>query len=449
MLLPVPLYAARLGDFFQSDDFDLLHWAVRTSVLEGLVRPPWQTWFRPLTDLLWQATEAMFGQRPAGHHAVNLLLHVVNAGLVSWIAWRAAGSRVAAIAAASLFGVHPTATAAVQWLSGRYDLLATCLALASILLASACADRRRAGLAVCSVLCAVLAMLAKEAAAALPLVVLVLASPRLARTTARGHALVPPRLAWSIAALLPIYLGVRWLLFGGLGGYGQHARLDLVHLWNPLLSLPLATLPWPVDSPLDGLSRWPWLAIAAGSAVVLVWRAPLFACAYLAAFAPIVNMMGRAGFVTAEVARLMYLPLSMVAIGLGLVAGAAAGRRPRLTALALAAVLAVSATGGWSRLAAWRDAAVVTASVQDTLVRDRLGMASPALVDCRLLPDNIRGAWVYRTGYDAQARLALGERVARATRPGDAVWPRRDEFASQWCLAGDGRSLRRGLCDAP
>jgi hypothetical protein len=449
LLVPALLYAPRLGDFFVSDDFDLLHWAVVTSAVEGIVRPPWTTWLRPATDLLWQVTEAAFGQHPTGHHVVNLALHLVNTSLVWSIAWRTTASRAASVAAALLFGVHPTACEAVQWLSGRYDLLATAFGLAALVLASESADRRRPRLAVVSFLLAVLALMAKEAAVAIPLVAAVLASPWLARTTARGRPLVPFTLAAAMMALVPIYLGVRWVLFGGLGGYGWHGRLDLVQLLNPLLSLPLATLPWHLDSPLDGMSSLPWVGVAVASAVALAWRAPLFACAYLAAFVPILNMTGSGGFITAEVARLMYLPLAMVAVGAGVVVDAAAARAPRATALACAVALSVAVTGTWIRLGAWREAATVSTAVQGLLARERTGMAFPALVDCSLLPDNIRGAWVYRTGCDAHAKLVIGERAARGTRLHDPVWPQRDGFASWWCVAADGRSLRRGLCDGP
>ena len=449
LLLPALLYAPRLGDYFVSDDFDLLHWAVVTSAVEGFVRPPWTTWLRPATDLLWQATEAAFGQHPMGHHVVNLALHLVNTSLVWSIAWRATASRLASVAAALLFGVHPTACEAVQWLSGRYDLLATAFALSALVFAGESADRRQPRLAVVGFLFAVLALMAKEAAVALPFIAAVLAWPWLARTTARGRPLVPSALAAAMLALVPIYFGVRWVLFGGLGGYGWHGRLDPVQFLNPLLSLPLATLPWHLDSPLDGMSRLPWVGVALASAAALAWRAPLFACAYLAAFVPILNMTGSGGFVTAEVARLMYFPLAMVAVGAGLVVDAAAVRAPRATALACAVALAMAVTGTWVRLGAWRDAAAVSTAVQASLARERAGMAFPALVDCSLLPDNIQGAWVYRTGCDAQAKLVIGEGTARGTRLRDPVWPQRGRFASWWCVAADGRSLRRGLCDGP
>lgn len=447
--LALALYLPRLGDYFVSDDFDLLHWAERTSLLDGLVRPPWQTWFRPVTDLLWQITEAAFGRGPAWHHLVNLGLHLGNACLVGVLASRAAGSRLAGAAgvtAAAVFAVHPTTSAAVQWLSGRYDLLSTSLSLLALVLATRAMDTRRRACLFASVACAVLALLAKEAAAGLPPVALVLASATLARTSPRGVPMAPRTVAWSLAALLPLYLLARWAMFGGLGGYGGHGRLALVQIWNPLVSLPLATFPWPVDSPLDGASAIPWLGVAVVTAGWLAWRAPLFACAYLASFAPVLNMMGQGGFVTAEVARLMYFPAAMVAAGIGLAAHATARRMPWATVLAASAFVLVAAGGTWERLQAWRDAAAITARVQDTLDRERVHVPSPVLVDFRQLPDNVRGAWVYRTGYDAQVQMTLGERTARGTRPGDAQWALRDGVASLWCLAPDGASLERGLC---
>ncbi len=452
-LLPLVVYAARLGDNFVSDDYDLLHWALTRSFVDGLAHPPWTTWLRPVTDTLWQTTTSVFGTFAAGHHLVNLVLHVANAALVGLLASRYASPRTASrasFAAAAFFALSPTAVSAVQWLSGRYDLLATLFSLVSLHLALACGDRWRPALAAGSLTCAALALFSKEAAIALPVIVLVFSSRHLHALTGEAHvAPVPRGLAVAFLALLPVYFAIRWALFGGLGGYGWHGHLAVAQLLNPLLSLPLASVPVYIRTPLDGMSLWPWMLAALVSAGVMAWRTPVLAAAYLAAFVPIVNMMGTLGFIADEVSRLMYLPSVMVAASVGLVAAAVHARAPRLANVALAGVLIVSMAGTALRLTAWRDASTITSAVASTLQSAQADMARPVLVDCLALPDNVRGAWVYRTGYDTQIKLVLGEGSARGTRGDDAAYHARDTFGSTWCLSADGTSLTPGVCPRP
>lgn len=445
-LLTATPYGTRLADNFLSDDHDLLRWALSTSLVGGLQHPPWTTWLRPITDLLWQATVAVFDTDPLYHHLVNLTLHVTNATLVGALAWRLSASNAASMTAAALFTVHPTAVAAVQWLAGRYDLLSTGLALLALHFAASSSDRRRQGVCVSSVVCAVLAMLAKESAVALPFVAVVLSSPTLARASGALRPLVTRETTRAMLLLVPVYFALRWILFGGLGGYGWHSRLQPVQLLNPFLALPLGVLPWHLDSPLHGFSRLPWLVTCAFSAVAIIWKTPLMACAYGAAFLPIINMMGSGGFLTSEVARLMYFPSVMLSVAVGILVNAL-WRRQQIVALIGASVLiAMGLTSTSRRLSAWRDASLVTSAVTSTLRSHRPTMALPALIDCTRLPDNIRGAWVYRTGCDSQVRLVLGEDAARGARGADAVLAHGARFESYWCVALNGQSLSPGVC---
>jgi hypothetical protein len=257
---------------------------------------------------------------------------------------------------------------------------------------------------------------------------------------------LPRRLALALVALLPLYFAGRWALFGGLGGYGSHARLAAAQLLNPLLCLPLATLPVYIETPLDGPSLVPWTLMGLASATTLAWQSPGLMVAYLATFVPITNMMGTLGFATAEVARLMYLPSAMVSANIGALFAASRARWPRSATAALVAMLLMSTGSTWNRLSAWRDASTVTSAVASTLEAHRAAMAVPTLVDCTALPDNVRGAWAYRTGCDAQVRLVLGEGAARGTRGNDEPFGHRQNFASTWCLAEDGATIMPGLC---
>jgi tetratricopeptide (TPR) repeat protein len=119
--------------------------------LVSVVKEPAITGFRPdmasrryLGDLSFALSWRAFGEQVAGHHAVNLSIHLANALLVWQLArllWRTpalAASRLAPLAdriallAALLFVSHPLQTQAVTYIVQRYASLAALFFLASV-----------------------------------------------------------------------------------------------------------------------------------------------------------------------------------------------------------------------------------------------------------------------------------------------------------------------------
>ena len=74
----------------------------------------------------------LFGLNPAGHHAVNLLLHIANTIIFFLIINRLTGSRNKSAIAAILFAIHPLRGETVAWVADRQDLLAMLFALLSL-----------------------------------------------------------------------------------------------------------------------------------------------------------------------------------------------------------------------------------------------------------------------------------------------------------------------------
>jgi protein O-mannosyl-transferase len=87
--------------------------------------------YRPLTTATYLINYTILGggENPAGYHAVNLILHWINACLVLIVLRRLAGRNDIAILAACIFVVHPVNTEAVTNVVGRADLLATACVL--------------------------------------------------------------------------------------------------------------------------------------------------------------------------------------------------------------------------------------------------------------------------------------------------------------------------------
>ena len=94
--------------------------------LRTLTDPAVQDGRRPIVLLTYLLDRALWGLRPAGFHATNLLIHLLNTLLVLALIRELApkdGPALLPAAAALLFGLHPVLTEAVQPPSFREDLL--------------------------------------------------------------------------------------------------------------------------------------------------------------------------------------------------------------------------------------------------------------------------------------------------------------------------------------
>ncbi|MGH9257119.1 MAG: tetratricopeptide repeat protein [Vicinamibacterales bacterium] len=186
-MLATLVYLSALDNPFVYDDFRLIvenpsilnPWDLQTVIVRDITRP--------VVNLSYAVDTMLWGQHPVGYHVTNLLLHVANVVLVFWVALLASEDRkrqtgqrvgagasptVIACAAATLFAVHPMMTQAVGYISGRSEV-----AYAAFFLLAFLAGRRwmLGGGTRWWVACVglwALAILTKESAALLPVVLL-------------------------------------------------------------------------------------------------------------------------------------------------------------------------------------------------------------------------------------------------------------------------------------
>lgn len=186
-------YLPALGTGFTADDFFIL---ARLKQLGGLDHPlgyfgalEFFEYYRPLTFLSHALDWQIWRTHPAGFHLTNVFLHAVNAMLVFVLGRRLDGSTTGLVAGL-LFALHPASHEAVYWISARFDLLATCLTLAALVLVCGPPRGYLFGL-----LAFGLALLAKESALALPVMV-------------GAYDVIIRRLDWRRAArrLVPLFL---------------------------------------------------------------------------------------------------------------------------------------------------------------------------------------------------------------------------------------------------
>ena len=100
-----------------------------------------------------------------GFHLTNVALHAIASLLVAVLGRRLYGRRVALVGGL-LFALHPASHEAVYWIAARFDLLATCFMLASLLWLL----RDDAASYWIGVVCFALALLSKESALSLPVI---------------------------------------------------------------------------------------------------------------------------------------------------------------------------------------------------------------------------------------------------------------------------------------
>ncbi len=134
MALVFAAYAPVLRNGFVWDDDSSLTGNHFVQAPDGLR----QFWFSTRTPDYWPVTETSFwlewrlwGDRAAGYHATNLVLHALTAVLL-WAALRRLQVPGAYLAAA-LFAVHPVNVESVAWIAERKNLLGLLFALCALL----------------------------------------------------------------------------------------------------------------------------------------------------------------------------------------------------------------------------------------------------------------------------------------------------------------------------
>ncbi len=194
--------------------------------------------YHPLTWLSHMLDVQLFGLDPAGHHAVNLLLHLVNTLLVFLLLRRWTGPW-RALAVAALFGLHPLHVESVAWVAERKDVLSGLF----FLLTLGAYDRyvRAPGpgrYALVFVLLA-LGLLAKPMLVTLPCLLLLLDWWPLGRL----HLQDPRGIRRCVLEKLPLFALVGASILTTLwaqGGAGALAGLDELPLAQRLANVPVA-----------------------------------------------------------------------------------------------------------------------------------------------------------------------------------------------------------------
>ena len=394
-----------LGNGFAYDDVQAVQRNERLHTLDAPGRfltdtywPPGKfqggsTLYRPLTSFAFALQWAAANGRPFVFHLANVLLYVMVAVVMFWLATRVLAP-LPALLAAALYAAHPVHVEAVGNVVGQSELWVNLFLLLAVGIfvrgrnAAGLAQRDR--LVIC--LCYALACLAKDNGLMLPGLLLaaeltVVEDPRPLKVRIAG--LVP---FWTLlAATGALYLLLRTTVTGTLAGDYPHILIGTATDGERLLTMLRVALEWPrlllwpahlqADySPQDfqrvssfGLAQGLGLAMFLAAGWLAWWsrrRAPLvtFGMLWLAvAIFPVSNLVLKAGIVLAE--RTLFLASAGAMLVVGAATGALLAWRPawRTALVAAAAVLVLLGTGrSASRQPVWRDTGTLFAqSIQD------------------------------------------------------------------------------------
>jgi hypothetical protein len=397
------LYAPALRLGLLSDDY-VLRAMARTSALGA--GSGW--FFRPVPLVVWRLVLAV-GDFSLPLHAINIVLHGVNAFLVAVLGCRLGMGRSAALGGATLFLTFPAAPEAVAWASGIQDVLMTTMALGAVIAGS---DERLGGWRTPGALgmCA-LGLGSKETAICIPvLIVICWVAPQ------RMHHLRPWRLYAWLAAVVSGY-GVVRVSMGIRAGY---LITPSRYFLKQLITNAFATLSAPWRTPTSTVERWVACITVVTLALLLthallVWqrhdptlhRAARLAAWVIASVAPVFTYFYVSP--TLEGSRYLYLAECGWALLVADLIRTTTDRfrwKSATLTCGVGAAVVMSAALLEHELGIWRDAADlrdrVLVQAHESIVRSRCAVTR--FVD---LPDSMNGAYVFRNGFQE----ALGSPV--------------------------------------
>ncbi len=218
VLLGLLVYAPILDTTFFSDDFTVLYRLTKVNFNTG-------SFFRPLSDASIYLDYIFYGTRADGFHVSNVLIHAATAFLcylaaVEFFKLTAPGSashKFYASICAVLFLVYPFHSEAVVWVVGRGVLLAASFSILSLYIYL---KAKGNGYFLLAAFCYFISLFGYESPVLLPVIILIieLLCKRWSRSSIR--ALLP----FAVAALA--YLFVRFMQLGDIAGNHQYFSLS-------------------------------------------------------------------------------------------------------------------------------------------------------------------------------------------------------------------------------
>ena len=377
-LLAIVAYITVLRIGFLGDDIVLLAQAQGRGI-ETLLPSTGSFFYRPVGMLFtWQLGWRLWGFNPLPFHVAGLVMHAVaSLALGLWLA-EATLKRSLACLAGALFAVYPLHMEAVGWVAAQWDLLAVMFGLLGLWLFTVWWRRgTRMWVYALSVLCYGLGLFSKESLLSfLPMLALSawFVSPRFGKREWQklSLALLP------YAALLLLNVGMRYAVWGRIGGYPNLTTDPVDLLWLGLAGH-LRALLSPINSTILGEATAWVVGVIVVVALLLglllharsQWRLLVMSGALvLLALLPVLNLPIKQDDLQQN--RVLYLAAAgycviVAALLHATFMAAAKWRRVALSSIALLLLLSVALC--WVHLRPWHTASVQAMEVEQDMLR--------------------------------------------------------------------------------
>lgn len=379
----VAVYANSLPNGFHYDDVAMV---LQNPAVQRIERLPEHFWsvtignqegtpsYRPLVMVTYGLNYWWGGTNPVGYHVVNIGLHAAASVFVVLLLWNVFGRAAPALFAGAVFAVHPIQTEAVNYITARSSLLYTLWSLVALW---AFIRYRAAGRGVAlagSAAAYTAALLAKEAAVAVPVLLV-------------GYDVIVRQRGWrdlwgwarphlAFAALTAAYLALRGVMMAELlppptHGNALTAGLTFAAIVVKTLSAQLVPIHLSIAHPFAPVqtvtaSSLVAVVLCAGLAATAVFgRRSVPALAYAAWWFPVALLPVAALPLITKLALYQENRGYLSAVALAMVAGPLLAwcwetdpERPALTRARRSAVLVlfgVMAVAVVSRNTVWRD----------------------------------------------------------------------------------------------
>lgn len=421
--------------YFQSDDFYLVGKLISSGLADTVRSKAHGGFLRPLAILSYVTDLKIWGLNPMGYHLTNILVHGANSFLVSLLAVLllrllvipAAKHKVTYTMAGIIFLVLPSHSESVSWIAGRTDVIATFFMLISITGYTAYLIKPAGRVLMISLAGFACALCTKESAAAVPLVVVSLAC--FANAAGRKKNLGYPGGVFlssgSFFAVLGLYLLTRRLAIGGwIGGYGKGVHVNfppevildrLARFITRAFLPPLSPRYYELFNPGGGI----FYAVVIATMLVIgavafsgktrrggAFFLTVLTVCFLLSLLPSLTL--RVNYLDTQGERFLYFPSVFSSIWLAGITLLFPKRKR--AALAVLTVFVI-----WSAIHLYRvNENWVTASrLSRTIIGDIVSKTDGRKILAVNVPDNYRGAYVFRNGFREAIRLFAGQDAAR------------------------------------
>ncbi|MBU2574954.1 MAG: tetratricopeptide repeat protein [Elusimicrobia bacterium] len=308
--------------------------------------------YNPLTGLSFAVENAVFGERALTHHAVNLILHALNAALVFALLSLLFAKKRLAFAAALIWALHPANVESAAWIAERKNLLYAFFYLAALIAYWRHLEARGRKYYFFALGLFILALGSKAAAVTLPLALLLIEAFR----GAPGPAAAAKRTApFFAAALLFTALAVMAQSSGGRILTARGPALLSFYLLKAVLPCGLSAV-YPYEEMLSAFKAGALLyLLPALTFIAVFWaacrnnRPAAWGLAFFAVhILPFISLIPVGGIIAAD--RYLYLPAIGLIWALLSIAQAALPSSPPARNLAFAAVAALALIAGTATL---------------------------------------------------------------------------------------------------